>query len=142
MAASLLSWPVHFVGVWDGSLPLACALAVMQQKPQSIPRSMPHSHEANDKEVRMLSGCMGDYTYTDFYEYARDYRINEALQQYLQNGGNPAEWPGLDPLATLQPYTSLNTGMMWFFAAKVGRSTSFFRVGSGPEDMDTASQGC
>ena len=136
MAASLLSWPVHFVGVWDGSLPLACALAVMQQTPNNIPRGLPFSYEAREKEYRMLSGYTGDYQ--DYYEYAHEYRINEVLQRYLQNGGLPQEWPGLNPVASIQPHAHINTGVMWFFAVKIGRSSSSFRVGSGPEGMDTA----
>ena len=131
-AAKALNWKVLFVGVWDGGLPLACALGVMRHRtsPSAMP---PEGPELEEKELRMFHGYTGNYV--DYHSYCKDYRVTEVMREYMQQGVNPARWPGISPQAAeaaIQPHANINAATMWYFAKRVARTSGVFNIGSGP----------
>ena len=68
-------------------------------------------------------GREGGFTYKDFHNYAKDYRIQQIMDSFLkQQDPSAVLWPTdvnhyVSTCAMLQPHVNLNTGMMWLYAS-------------------------
>ena len=71
--ATQLEWNVVFVGVWDGSLSLGCALAVIRHQTRLAPQLTPSGPVQGEVELRTFK--VYTCNYVDFKEYSRDFRV-------------------------------------------------------------------
>ena len=109
-------WRVLFLGDGDGSLALNCGRQVHEQLQGRV--VVPVRELDPSLPVRKLGRDVG--TYKEFYIYAKEFRIQQIMDEYVLHDTEEPIWPPEGPSSrVLQPHVCINTGMMWLFAAVV-----------------------
>ena len=122
--ATVQGMRVVFVGEWDGSLSLSCAMAVLARlHGQACRPTRALALTTPQAECVLATRRMGAqptaYRYDEFYTYAKDRRLEQCMQLYLeriQRDEGAGDFLYDYVYTQIQPYVYINAGMMWFHA--------------------------
>ncbi|CAK0817326.1 unnamed protein product [Prorocentrum cordatum] len=110
-AATANRMKVLFLGEWDGSLSLGCAVGCMYHQTLDRELGIGMVFDRGIVPRRSLNNQRPS-TYKEFYEYAMQYRAVQIVDEAARmNAPWPEDWED-----RLNPYVGLNTACMWHFA--------------------------